>query len=90
MGLGARLDDIRGEASGDGVSVTVDLHGKLVGLEFDRAAFTLRPDDLARVVRRLAEVATEDALAQGTAVVAEVAPAWWSDGQRTSSSSAVR
>ncbi|NUT97629.1 MAG: hypothetical protein HOY78_36960 [Saccharothrix sp.] len=90
MGLGARLDDIRGEASGDGVSVTVDLHGKLVGLTFDRDAFTLRPDDLAGVVRRLAEAATADAVAQGMAVVTGVVPAWWWDDQRTSSSSTTR
>ena len=90
MGLGDQLDEVRGEASGDGVSVTVDLHGKLVGLDFDRTALSLRPDDLAAVVRRLAAEAAADALARGTAVLAEVAPASWLDDQRTSSTSTAR
>ncbi|MBB5959144.1 hypothetical protein FHS29_005764 [Saccharothrix tamanrassetensis] len=74
MGLGERLDAIRGQASGDGVSVTVDLHGKPVDLSFTREAYALRPEVLAGVVRRLADRASADALAQGVAVVAEVVP----------------
>ncbi|MEV0679560.1 hypothetical protein AB0I60_23840 [Actinosynnema sp. NPDC050436] len=73
--LGGRLDAIRATASGDGVTVTVDLHGKPVGLEFAREAFTRTPSALAETVRRLADEAAADALARGLAVVTEVVPA---------------
>ncbi|MEU4806072.1 hypothetical protein [Actinosynnema sp. NPDC023587] len=73
--LGERLDAIRATASGDGVVVTVDLHGKPVGLEFAREAFTRTPSALAETVRRLADEAAADALAQGRAALAGVLPA---------------
>lgn len=73
--LGERLDAIRATASGDGVAVTVDLHGKPVGLEFAREAFTRTPSALAATVRRLVDQAAADALAQGMAVVGAVLPA---------------
>ncbi|MBB5804506.1 hypothetical protein F4560_004274 [Saccharothrix ecbatanensis] len=77
MGLGERLDAIRREASASGVTVVVDLHGKPVDLEFTREALSLRPDELAGVVRRLAGEAAAAALADGMAVVGEVVPDGW-------------
>jgi len=53
MGLGERLDAVRREASASGVTVVVDLHGKLVDLSFTREALTLRPAALAGVIREL-------------------------------------
>lgn len=73
-GLGARLDAIRREASGRGVTVVVDLHGKPVDLSFTRESLTMRPDELAGVVRELVDEAAGDALAEGLAAVAEVVP----------------
>ncbi len=79
MGLGERLDAIRREASASGVTVVVDLHGRPVDLEFTREALTLRPDELAGVVRRLADEAAAAAVADGMAVVSEVVPPEWID-----------
>ncbi|GAA1350230.1 YbaB/EbfC family nucleoid-associated protein [Saccharothrix algeriensis] len=78
-GLGERLDAIRAEASGDGVSVTVDLHGKPVDLAFSREALALRPEALAHAVRRLVARAAADALSRATAVLSEVVPVDWLD-----------
>ncbi len=77
MNLSARLDAIRAQASGDGVSVTVDLHGKPVDLAFTRAAFDHTPTGLANTIRRLVDEAAADALRQGTAVLADVLPGEW-------------
>jgi hypothetical protein len=68
------LDAIRREASGRGVTVVVDLHGKPVDLSFTRESLTMRPDELAGVVRELVDEAAGDALAEGLAAVAEVVP----------------
>jgi hypothetical protein len=84
MGLGERLDAIRGEAAEGGVSLAVDLHGKLVALDFDRQALAMRPDDLARLVRDLADRAAAAALAEGMAAVADVVPAGWLEDARVS------
>ncbi|MEU5694622.1 hypothetical protein [Actinosynnema sp. NPDC020468] len=73
--LGERLDAIRREASAEGVTVVVDLHGKPVDLAFDRTALTMRPDDLAALVRGLVAQAAADALAEGIAVLTETVPA---------------
>ncbi|CCH33597.1 hypothetical protein ABZ816_22660 [Actinosynnema sp. NPDC047251] len=73
--LGEQLDAIRATASDGGVTVTVDLHGKPVGLEFAREAFARTPSALAEAVRRLADRAAADALAQGMAVLTDVLPA---------------
>ncbi|NUT53895.1 MAG: hypothetical protein HOV94_42390 [Saccharothrix sp.] len=75
MGLGERLDAVRCEASASGVTVVVDLHGKPVDLSFTREALTLRPADLADVVRRVADEAAAAALAEGMAILAETVPA---------------
>ncbi|MGM1059973.1 hypothetical protein [Saccharothrix sp. Mg75] len=74
MGLSERLDAVRGEAAADGVAVVVDLHGKLVGLTFERHALAVRPGELAGTVERLAAEAAGRALAEGAALVAEVVP----------------
>ncbi|GAA1297518.1 hypothetical protein [Saccharothrix xinjiangensis] len=74
-GLVERLEAIRREASGRGVTVVVDLHGKLVDLAFAREALALRPDELAGVVRSLADEAAAGAVAGGMALVGEVVPA---------------
>lgn len=74
MGLGERLDAIRREASGRGVAVVVDLHGKLVDLSFTREALAMRPEELAGVVRALVDEAAAGAVAEGVAVVGEVVP----------------
>lgn len=68
MGIGEELDAIRCRAEEDGVSVVVDLHGKLVGLEF--RSLDGRPEEIAAVVRRLVGRAAEEAVAVGAAVVA--------------------
>ncbi len=78
MGLGERLDAVRCEASGRGVTVVVDLHGKPVDLAFTREALALRPAELAGLVRELADEAAAAAVAEGTAILADVVPAGWS------------
>ncbi|MEU4767124.1 hypothetical protein AB0H12_28105 [Actinosynnema sp. NPDC023794] len=74
MGLGERLDAVRREASASGVTVVVDLHGKLVDLSFAREALTLRPAALAGLVRQLADEAAAAAVAEGMSIVADVVP----------------
>ncbi|WP_170191749.1 hypothetical protein [Saccharothrix syringae] len=75
MGLGERLDAIRRGASGRGVAVVVDLHGKLVDLSFSRESLTMRPEELAGVVRDLVDRAAADAVTEGVAAVGELVPA---------------
>jgi len=67
--LHSRLAAVRGRADGRGVSATVDLHGKLVGLEFGREAMGLPPMTLAAVIQELAGRATAAALAEGVALL---------------------
>ncbi|MET1072923.1 MAG: hypothetical protein ABWY11_09800 [Umezawaea sp.] len=74
MGVGERLDAIRCGAEEHGVTVVVDLHGKLVDLSFTREALLARPTELADVVRRLTADATASALVEGMAVVGELVP----------------
>ncbi|WP_306749249.1 hypothetical protein [Saccharothrix yanglingensis] len=81
VGLSERLDAVRRGASARGVTVVVDLHGKLVDLAFEREALSMRPHELAGVVRALAEEASEAALAEGTALLADVVPPTWSAGE---------
>lgn len=70
--LTARLDSIRHTAVADGVRVTVDLHGRLVGLEFEQPAMRLGGGELAKRIRRLAEQAAVEALTDGVAALAGV------------------
>ncbi|HEX7304750.1 hypothetical protein [Lentzea sp.] len=72
LGLRAALDAITRSAREDDVVVTVDLHGKLVGLELGPRAMELRPVALAACVQRLTAYAAEAALAAGAEVLAAV------------------
>ncbi|MFD5826093.1 hypothetical protein [Lentzea sp. NPDC060358] len=72
LGLRAALDAITRTAREDDVAVTVDLHGKLVGLELGPRAMELRPVALAECLSRLTAYAAEDALAAGAEVLAVV------------------
>ncbi|MFE9749695.1 hypothetical protein ACFYOT_32700 [Saccharothrix saharensis] len=74
MGLGERLDSIRREASGRGVTVVVDLHGKPVDLAFTREALAMRPAELAGVIRELADEAAAAAVAEGMSILSDVVP----------------
>ncbi|TQM84137.1 hypothetical protein FHX81_6577 [Saccharothrix saharensis] len=74
MGLGERLDSIRREASGRGVTVVVDLHGKPVDLAFSREALAMRPAELAGVIRALADEAAAAAVAEGVSILSDVVP----------------
>ena len=72
LGLRAALDAITRSAREDDVVVTVDLHGKLVGLELGPRAMELRPVALAACLQRLTAGAAEAALAAGAEVLAAV------------------
>ncbi|GHH42863.1 hypothetical protein [Lentzea cavernae] len=72
LGLRAALDAITRSAQADDVVVTVDLHGKLVGLELGPRAMELRPVALAARLQRLTAHAAEAALAAGAEVLAAV------------------
>lgn len=69
----ATLDAIRQDASGGGVIVTVDLYGKLVGLELSRTALEAGAADVAGRIRELVAEATLGATRQGMAVLAGIA-----------------
>jgi hypothetical protein len=70
--LSSQLASIMGNARGNGVLVSVDLHGKLVGLQFDQQAMYLSPDELAAKIQQLAEEASAAAMSDGVAALAEV------------------
>lgn len=64
-GLGAALDAISRNVSDDAVSVTVNLHGKLVGLEFTDHAMQLPAAELAARISQSTSEAAAAALADG-------------------------
>lgn len=64
-GLGAALDAISRNVSDDAVSVTVNLHGKLVGLEFTEHAMQLPAAELAARISQATSEAAAAALADG-------------------------
>jgi len=68
-GASTGLDSIRETLSRDGVTVTVDLHGKLIGLEFTDSAMKLAPAELAARIQRLTTDAGTKALAAGLTVI---------------------
>ena len=68
--LGPRLDAIRHTLRDGGVSVTVNLYGRLVDLTIDHRAMRMRATDLAAHLHRLTTEATAAALAEGAAVLA--------------------
>lgn len=71
-GLGARLDAIRHQATDGGIAVTVDLHGKLVGLTIDHRAMRLPAHELAGKLRTLTDKAAEAAVDEALTVLGTV------------------
>jgi hypothetical protein len=74
MGLGDQLDAVRRSASASGVTVVVDLHGKLVDLTLTQDALRQRPADLATTIRRLTATASTAALTEGLALLTTTIP----------------
>jgi hypothetical protein len=66
----AALAALRQDASADGITVTVDLHGKLVGLDVSRTALERGAADLASRISDLVAEAAAVAARQGLAVLA--------------------
>lgn len=69
LGLSEGLAALRATASGEGVSVTVNLHGMLVHLDIGESALDLGPDALAAEIARLSTEAGTRALHQGLRAV---------------------
>jgi len=65
LGLAAGMAELRGRAAGDGVSVAVDVQGKLVELEIGDRGIALGPDRLAALISRLSTEAGTDVLRAG-------------------------
>ncbi|WP_235079029.1 hypothetical protein [Amycolatopsis orientalis] len=69
LGLSEGLSAIRATASGEGLTVTVDVHGMLVRLDIGEAALDLGPAALAAEITRLTTEAGAQALRQGMQAV---------------------
>ncbi|WP_208720266.1 hypothetical protein [Amycolatopsis circi] len=69
LGLSEGLAAIRATAGGEGLSVTVNLHGMLVHLDIGESALELGPDALAAEISRLSAEAGTRALHQGLRAV---------------------
>ncbi|MGW7535046.1 hypothetical protein [Amycolatopsis sp. NPDC054798] len=69
LGLSEGLAGIRVTASGEGLDVTVDVHGMLVHLDIREAALELGPAALAAEISRLSTEAGTRALHQGLRAV---------------------
>ncbi|MFD2471718.1 hypothetical protein [Amycolatopsis silviterrae] len=69
LGLSEGLAGIRATARGEGLSVTVDVHGMLVHLDIGESALELGPDALAAEISRLSTEAGTQALHQGLRAV---------------------
>ncbi|MBB2501963.1 hypothetical protein H5411_22885 [Amycolatopsis echigonensis] len=69
LGLSEGLAAIRATASGEGLSVTVNLHGMLVHLDIGESALELGPAALAAEISRLSTEAGSLALQQGLRAV---------------------
>lgn len=69
--LGAALDAINRSVSDETVAVTVNLHGKLVGLELAERAMSLPPAELADRISRATTEAAAAALADGMHLLTE-------------------
>jgi hypothetical protein len=68
-GLVARLNTLTGHARGSGIEVTVNLDGKLVGLELTTGALKLGARELGPELLRLSRLAADEALASGMALL---------------------
>lgn len=73
--LSARLETIRRTASAGGVTVTVDMHGRLVGLILDHAAVRLPAHELAARIKSSSDEAAQAARHDGIAVLSAAAGA---------------
>jgi hypothetical protein len=69
-GLFERLAGITAHAAGDGIEVTVNLDGRLIGLELTDAAIRRGAGELAAEIQRLTQLASATALADGFATLA--------------------
>ncbi|WP_409181690.1 hypothetical protein F9C11_35255 [Amycolatopsis sp. VS8301801F10] len=69
LGLSEGLAAIRATARGEGLSVTVDVHGMLVHLDIGESALELGPAALAAEISRLSAEAGAQALQQGMRAV---------------------
>jgi len=70
--LAATLAGVSGRAREGGVSLSVDLHCRLTGLEFDQRAMSLRADELASRITSLARRATVEAMTTGVSALADI------------------
>lgn len=68
-GFSAGMDDIRGTARGDGISLSVDVQGKLVELKLDEKVLALGPYRLAAEISRLSGEAGARSLRQGMSAI---------------------
>lgn len=69
LGLAAGIAGVRAQARDAHVSVSVDVQGKLVGLEIADQALKLGPEQLAAEIRRLSTEAGTSALRDGLRAV---------------------
>ena len=69
-GLFERLARITARAAGDGIEVTVNLDGRLIGLDLTDAALRRGAGELATEIQRLTQLASAAALADGFAALA--------------------
>lgn len=69
LGLAAGMAELRGSAQGEGVSLSVDVHGMLVDLQISDSALDLGPERLAAEISRLAAEASSSALQAGLRAV---------------------
>lgn len=65
LGLAEGMADLRGRAAGEGVSLAVDVQGKLVELEIGDRGLALGPERLAAEISRLAAEASTEVLHAG-------------------------
>ncbi|WP_052372211.1 hypothetical protein [Amycolatopsis taiwanensis] len=69
LGLAAGMQDLRGSAQGEGVSVTVDVQGMLVDLDITDKGLALGPQRLAAEISRLSTEAGGKVLREGLRAV---------------------
>ncbi|KAA9148164.1 hypothetical protein FPZ12_045075 [Amycolatopsis acidicola] len=69
LGLAEGMAGLRGTAAGEHVSVTVDVQGKLVGLEIGEDALRQTPEALAAEISRLSASAGNAVLRKGIDVL---------------------
>jgi hypothetical protein len=80
----AALSGITTSAESDGVTVTVNVEGRLIGLSLTPGALEAGPSALAALIFRLTEDASAAALEEGVAVLAPHLPPDLADELRAS------